>query len=171
VVSKSITLAHVRRIAKKIKRPLLLWDNYPVNDLSMRDELHIAPLTGRHPRLPQAVHGYLNNPLLQQELSFVPLATCFDYAHAPANYRAESSWTKIVRQRFGVEALPHWRALRSYAEASIAAKKHKRALQLTPAETRRLRAACAYVQRNRGRPWVKELAPWRAAMLKVISGL
>ncbi len=39
VVSKSITLAHVRRIAKKIKRPLLLWDNYPVNDLSMRDEV------------------------------------------------------------------------------------------------------------------------------------
>ena len=171
VVSKSITLAHVRRIAKKIKRPLLLWDNYPVNDLSMRDELHIRPLTGRDPRLPQCAYGYLNNPLLQEQLSFLPLATCFDYAHAPAKYRAESSWTKIVRQRFGAGALPHWRALRSYAEASIAAKKDKRGLQLTPAETRRLQAAFAYVERNRGRRWVKEFAPWRAAMLKLISGL
>ncbi len=171
VVSKSIALSHVKRIVKKIERPLLLWDNYPVNDLSMSDELHLTPLTGRDPRLPECVYGYLNNPLLQEDLSFLPLATCFDYAWAPAKYRAESSWTKIVRQRFGAAALPQWRALRSYAEASIAAKQDKRALQLTPAETRRLRAACAYVERNRGRRWVKELAPWRAAMLKLISDL
>ena len=171
VVSKTITLAHVRRVAKKIKRPLLLWDNYPVNDLSMRDELHIGPLTGRDPRLPQAVCGYLNNPLLQEELSFIPLATCFDYAHAPAKYRAESSWTKIIRQRLGAEALPQWRALRSYAEASVAAKNIQRPLRLTLADKRRLQAACAYVERNRGRRWVQELAPWRAAMLKLISGL
>jgi hyaluronoglucosaminidase len=171
VVSKTITLSHVRRIAKKIQRPLLLWDNYPVNDLSMREELHIAPLIGRDPRLPESVYGYLNNPLLQEELSFIPLATCFDYAHAPAKYRAESSWTKIVRQRFGAEALPHWRALRSYAEASSATKKDKRPLRLTPAETRRLRAAYAYVERNRGRRWVKELAPWRAAIIKLLADL
>ena len=171
VVSKTIALSHVQRIVKKIERPLLLWDNYPVNDLSMRDELHLAPLTGRDPRLPECVYGYLNNPLLQEELSFLPLATCFDYARAPAKYRAESAWTKIVRQRFGAEALPHWRALRSYAEASIAAKKDKRPLQLTPAETRRLQVAFAYVERNRGRRWVKELAPWRAAIAELISGL
>jgi len=171
VVSKTITLSHVRRIAKKIQRPLLLWDNYPVNDLSMREELHIGPLTGRDPRLPQAVYGYLNNPLLQEELSFLPLATCFDYARSPAKYRAESSWTNIVRQRFGAAALPHWRALRSYAEASIAAKKANRPLPLTTAETRRLRAACAYVQRNRGRRWVEELAPWRAAIQKLLKDL
>jgi hyaluronoglucosaminidase len=171
VVSQSITLAHVRRIVKKINRPLLLWDNYPVNDLSMCDELHIRPLTGRDPRLPECAYGYLNNPLLQEQLSFVPLATCFDYARAPAEYRAESSWTKIVRHRFGADALPHWRALRSYAEASTAAKTDKRPLQLTPAETRRLQAASAYVERNRGRRWAKELAPWRAAMSKLISGL
>ncbi|HWH76253.1 MAG TPA: hypothetical protein VNT76_02735, partial [Candidatus Binatus sp.] len=74
-------------------------------------------------------------------------------------------------ERFGAESIPHWRALRSYAEASIAAKKAKRPLQLTPAETRRLQAALAYIERNRGRRWVKELAPWRATMLKLIASL
>ena len=171
VVSKSITLAHVKRITKTIQRPLLLWDNYPVNDLSMREELHIAPLTGRDPKLPDCVYGYLNNPMLQEELSFIPLATCFDYARGPASYRAEAAWTKIVRQRFGEKSLNHWRALRRYAEASIAAKKNKCPLQLTPAETRRLRAAYAYVERNRGRRWVKELAPWRAAIQKLLKDL
>ena len=171
VVSKNITLAHVRRIARRIKRPLLLWDNYPVNDLSMRDELHLGPLTGRDPRLPEAVYGYLNNPLLQEELSFIPLATCFDYARAPAGYRAESSWTKIVRQRFGAGALPHWRTVRKYAGASIAAKKDGRRLRLPPSETRRLQAALAYFDQSRDRRWMKEFAPWRAAILKLASDM
>ena len=171
VVSKTISLSDVQRIVKKIARPLLLWDNYPVNDLSMRDELHIGPLTGRDPRLPQAVYGYLNNPLLQEDLSFVPLATCFDYARSPAKYRAELSWMKIVRQRFGVDALPHWRALRSYAAVSSAAKTPKRSLQLTPSETRRLQAALAYMEQNRRRCWANELRPWRAAITKLLSGL
>ena len=171
VVSKSVVLPHVKRIAGKIERPLLLWDNYPVNDLSMSDELHLGPLTGRDPRLPERVYGYLNNPLLQEDLSFVPLATCFDYARAPAGYRAEASWQAIVRRRFGAGALPHWRALRSYAEASIAAKKRKRRLQLTPAVMRRLRAALAYLESNRGRRWGKELAPWRAGLARCLAGL
>jgi hyaluronoglucosaminidase len=171
VVSKTIALSHVKRIVKKIERPLLLWDNYPVNDLSMNDELHLAPLTGRDPRLPECVYGYLNNPLLQEELSFLPLATCFDYARAPAKYRAESAWTKIVRQRFGAQALSHWRAFRDYSEASMAAKKRKRPLRMTPAETRRLQAALAYVQRNRGQRWVKELAPWTKAIARLVAGL
>ena len=171
VVPKKITLTDMRRIVKRLRRPLLLWDNYPVNDLSMRDELHIGPLTGRDPRLPEIVYGYLNNPLLQEELSFLPLATCFDYALTPADYRAESSWTTTVRQRFGAKALPHWRALRSYADASIAAKYDKRPLRLTSAEGRRLNAALAYVERNHARRWTKELAPWRPAIAKLISGL
>jgi hyaluronoglucosaminidase len=171
VVSKTISLSDMQRIVKKIARPLLLWDNYPVNDLSMRDELHIGPLTGRDPRLPQAVYGYLNNPLLQEDLSFVPLATCFDYARSPAEYRAELSWMKIVRQRFGVDALPHWRALRSYAAASSAAKTAKRSLQLTLSETRRLQAALAYMEQNRRRRWANELRPWRAAITKLLGGL
>jgi hyaluronoglucosaminidase len=171
VVSKAITLAHVRRVAKRIQRPLLLWDNYPVNDLSMRNELHIGPLTGRDPRLPEAVYGYLNNPLLQEELSFVPLATCFDYARAPAKYRAESSWTKIVRQRFGASALPHWRALRGYAEASIAVKKSQRNALIDPTGERRLQAALAYIEKNRARAWARELKPWRMEILKLTANM
>jgi hyaluronoglucosaminidase len=160
VVSKTIALSHVQRIVKKIERPLLLWDNYPVNDLSMSDELHLAPLTGRDPRLPECVYGYLNNPLLQEELSFLPLATCFDYARAPAKYRAEPAWTKMVRQRFGAQALSHWRALRSYAEASIAAKKRKHRLRMTPAEKGKLQSALAYLRAHKRKKWAAELAPW-----------
>jgi len=171
VVSKKITLAHVRRIGKILQRPLLLWDNYPVNDLSMRDELHIAPLTGRDPNLPKRVYGYLNNPMLQEELSLIPLASCFNYAYAPAKYRAEAAWTKIIRQRFGAQALPHWRAIRNFAAESIIANKQKRRFRFTPAETRRLRAALVYISLHNGQSWSKELAPWTASIRQLLSGL
>ncbi len=103
VVSKSITLTHVRRIAKKIKRPLLLWDNYPVNDLSMRDELHLAPLQGRDPRLPEYVYGYLNNPLLQEELSYHSvgnmLRLCAGAGQIPSGIVLDKNRSPALRRR------------------------------------------------------------------------
>ncbi|MGH8514689.1 MAG: beta-N-acetylglucosaminidase domain-containing protein, partial [Gammaproteobacteria bacterium] len=114
VVCKKITLADIHRTLRRMHHRLILWDNYPVNDISMAAEMHIAPLRGRDPRLPELVYGYLNNPLLQESLSFIPLATCFDYAARPAGYDPEKSWQRIIGNRFGAGAFTHWRALRSF---------------------------------------------------------
>jgi hyaluronoglucosaminidase len=168
VVSKKITLTHVRQIGQKIRRPLLLWDNYPVNDLTMSDELHIGPLQGRDLRLPEIVYGYLNNPLLQEELSFLPLATCFDYAAAPRAYASERSWNRAVKERFGANALPYWRAIRRFAEASRPAKASIRAFQLTRRESPRLAAALGYIDTHRREKWAKELAPWSTAIRQTL---
>jgi hyaluronoglucosaminidase len=164
IVPDRITFAHVRAIAARLRHRLILWDNYPVNDLSMADELHIGPLAGRDPQLPRTVYGYLNNPLLQPDLGLVPLATCFDYAADPAAYRPEASWTAAVIERFGARALPHWRAIRAFDEASLAAKRAGRPLRISPQSRFRLRAAGRYAARHRGERWALELAPWRAAI-------
>jgi hyaluronoglucosaminidase len=161
VVSKIITLAHVRGIANRVGHPLILWDNYPVNDLSMSDELHIGPLRGRDPRLPEAVYGYLNNPLLQEELGFVPLATCFDYARNPGAYRPDESWSRAIKQRFGPEALSHWRAIRDFCERSQRSKKSKQALRLNAIERARLKAASRYLAEHRKDKWGIEIKPWQ----------
>ena len=168
VVSKEITVTHMRRIAKRVKHPLILWDNYPVNDLSMANELHIGPLQGRDLRLPEIVYGYLNNPLLQEELSFLPLATCFDYAAAPRAYASECSWNRAVKERFGANALPYWRAIRRFAEASRPAKASIRGLQLTRRESPRLAAALGYIDTHRREKWAKELAPWSTAIRQTL---
>ncbi len=164
IVPERIGVGHVRRIAARVRQRLILWDNYPVNDLSMSDELHIGPLTGRDPRLPRAIYGYLNNPLLQPELGLVPLATCFDYAADPAAYRPEASWTRIVSERFGARALPHWRAIRAFGEASLQAKKAARQLRISPQLKARVRAARRYLERHRRDGWGREIAPWRALL-------
>ncbi|MBM4260981.1 MAG: hypothetical protein FJ143_09965 [Deltaproteobacteria bacterium] len=166
VVPKEISLAHVRKVQRRIARRLILWDNYPVNDLSMADELHIGPLLGRDPRLPQHVYGYLNNPLLQQELSFMPLATCFDYARAPRAYRPEVSWRTIVEEKFGAADRRHWRNLRLYCERRQAAKKNPQSLQLTRPLQRQLLSTLKYFTGHRRRAWALELKNWLNQMGK-----
>lgn len=168
VVSKTITLAHVRQIARRVKHALILWDNYPVNDLTMSDDLHIAPLRGRDSRLPRAVYGYLNNPLLQEDLGFIALATCFDYSRNPRAYRAEASWTKTIKYRFGAGALPHWRAIRNFCEKSQRAKKSKRTLSLTSVELKDLRAASRYLAAHRRERWGIDIRPWRIQIQRAL---
>ena len=170
VVSRRVTLRHAQKIVQRIGgRPLLLWDNYPVNDLSMAKELHIGPLQGRDAELPDVVYGYLNNPLLQEELSFLPLTTCFDYAAVPRTYAAEKSWTRAVKQLYGAAALPHWRALRRFTEISRAAKHPERSAVLRR-EHRRFAAALDYFDAHRKQKWSRELTPWSAELRRMVSG-
>ena len=170
VVSRAITSRHAQKIVRRIGgRPLLLWDNYPVNDLSMAGELHIGPLQGRDPKLPDVVYGYLNNPLLQEELSFLPLATCFDYAAAPGAYGAEKSWARAVKKLYGANALPHWRTLRRFTEIGRAGERATRGPALRR-ERRRFAAALDYFDAHRKQKWSRELAPWTAELRRMVSG-
>ncbi|MBI2998579.1 MAG: beta-N-acetylglucosaminidase domain-containing protein [Deltaproteobacteria bacterium] len=162
--------SHVRGVAKRIKRRLMLWDNYPVNDLSMSSEMHLGPLTGRDPRLPESVYGYLNNPLLQEELSFIPLATCFDYAANPSAYDPEESWNRVIEERFGRGALDHWKAIRAYCERAARQKHKNRALTLPSKHRNALEAAHRYLLKQRERGWVAEFRPWLELMERSLSG-
>jgi hyaluronoglucosaminidase len=161
VVSRKITLTHAREVAKIVRHPLILWDNYPVNDLSMQDELHIGPLRSRDPRLPQVVYAYLNNPLLQEELSLLPLLTCFDYAANPKSYKEEESWSAAVNRLFGNRAGTHWRAIRMFCERAQQDKKAKLPPQFSPSELKRLAGVLDYLDEHRRAKWAKEIKPWR----------
>ena len=167
VVPGSIDLAHMEAVGERVGHRLLLWDNYPVNDLTMSDELHIGPLTGRDPRLPERVHAHLANPLLQEELSFVPLATCFDYARDPSAYAPEASWEEAVAERFGPANLDHWRALRRFCEkdADPAA-----ASALSEPERAALEAAHAYLLAHQDERWGREFASWRTRLELLLRG-
>lgn len=159
IVPRKISLAHARKVAHQIRHPLILWDNYPVNDLSMSDEMHLAPLTGRDPRLPDAVYGYLNNPLLQANLSLIPLATCFDYAAAPAAYDSEKSWRKTVEELFGESAIPHWQAILDFCGRMNRSKRSRRPAALPPGKLRAVQEAHRYLLRNRTHRWFEEFRP------------
>jgi hyaluronoglucosaminidase len=160
VVAPKMSLSHVRKIARRLKRRLLLWDNYPVNDLAMSGELHLSPLKNRDPRLPEEVYGYLNNPLLQEELSFIPLGSCFDYAFDPLHYDPEKSWELVITERFGAGALPHWRALRGFCEQLKKMDEKNSSLSLSPQRRQALSAAHAYLLQHQSEKWLQEFRPW-----------
>lgn len=160
VVSKKISLAHVQKIGSRLHHRMILWDNYPVNDLAMRQEMHLGPLIERDPRLPKQVYGYLNNPLLQESLSFIPLATCFDYALNPKAYHPEQSWEKAVNERFGTAALPNWKTIRSFCDRLNKTKDRSLPLRLSPEERPKVEKARLYLLDNQGQPWFDEFRPW-----------
>ena len=169
VVSKKITLPHVTKISKLVGRPLILWDNYPANDLSMKDELHLGPLKNRDPHLPQVVYGYLNNPLVQEELSFIPLATCLEYASNPMAYKAEESWKAIVTRTFGEGASAHWRAIRTFCERVQRRKRSKSPLRIPRREVKGLQDALKYLKSHRQEKWAAEIKPWKEQIERTLA--
>ena len=75
VCSRSIGVAHLKAITEQIGRPLILWDNYPVNDGGDRcDYLFTSPLSEREPGIRHYLTGHLCNPMNQGLLSLPALA-------------------------------------------------------------------------------------------------
>ncbi|MFL6118844.1 beta-N-acetylglucosaminidase domain-containing protein [Actinophytocola sp.] len=94
VISPTITDADVAAARDLYAHPLVLWDNYPVND-GQPDRLYLGPLTGRGPH--PGSSGLLANPMTQAEPSKLALATVADYAWHPAAYDPNRSWANALR--------------------------------------------------------------------------
>jgi hypothetical protein len=74
VCSEAITVEDVLAISGQLRRPLVLWDNYPVNDGAVRSRyLYCDPLPGRQADLKQHLAGHLCNPMNQGVMSLPAL--------------------------------------------------------------------------------------------------
>ncbi|HWF00358.1 MAG TPA: beta-N-acetylglucosaminidase domain-containing protein [Caulobacteraceae bacterium] len=74
--SLEIGVGHLERVAEAMRRPPLLWDNYPVNDgPRMSPHLHLRAFTGRPASIGPLVRGHMINPALQPTLSCIPAIT------------------------------------------------------------------------------------------------
>jgi len=117
VCAHAITVADVDAVAEVMQRKPLIWDNYPVNDLTMRRELHIGPLLHRDPNLGAATAGLLANLMNEAEASKIPLLPVADYVADPASYDPWASWERAPREVAGPES---YKSLRRFAENSLA---------------------------------------------------
>lgn len=90
VCSTVIDREHLEGVRGRLGRPVLLWDNYPVNDgPRMSRRLHLRAFTGRSelPGAPLSGHGA--NPMNAALLSQIPLATLAMLYADPAGYEPE----------------------------------------------------------------------------------
>ena len=97
VCSPTITAVDARAWRAAIGgRPLLIWDNYPVNDSVMEHEMHLGPYRGRDPDLADVVDGVLCNPMIQPRASLVALSTAADFLRDPDTYDESESWRRAA---------------------------------------------------------------------------
>jgi hyaluronoglucosaminidase len=101
VFAPTITVDEAERIGAVLRRPPLIWDNYPVNDEHDRHELRIGPIRGREVGLPAVTRGILVNPAQEPEATLVPILTWGEYLADPAAYDADDAWRRALRQIAG----------------------------------------------------------------------
>ncbi|WP_162300047.1 beta-N-acetylglucosaminidase domain-containing protein [Kineobactrum sediminis] len=107
VCPDSVSIADLQRARAEFKRPLVLWDNYPVNDGAVRSKhLFLDPLQGREQAPADIVHGHFCNPMIQARCSLPALTGLAAlYSGAAATQKVpwlqatlgESTWRLLLR--------------------------------------------------------------------------
>jgi hyaluronoglucosaminidase len=82
----------------------IVWDNTPVNDATMTNELHLGPYVGRDAALADVVGGVLCNPMTQAGASLVQLATAMDFLADPDGYDAPTAWARACADLGGASS-------------------------------------------------------------------
>ena len=95
VVAPTISAEQARRARELYGHPVLLWDNYPVNDYAT-SRLLLGPYTGREAGVADVVTGITANPMVQAEASKLALFTSADFAWNPDDYDPRASFLASV---------------------------------------------------------------------------
>lgn len=104
VCARELTAGPIHQIAETLRRPPLIWDNYPVNDgPRMARHLHLRAFTGRPPALAETVEGHAINPALQPRLSAIPAITLAERYRRRGDYAYMSAFRAAAREVLGAE--------------------------------------------------------------------
>lgn len=82
----------------------LYWDNYPVNDCEMFNEMHLGPILGRDKDLYKHCEGLISNVMEYAECSKIPLLTIADYLWNPLCYNSNESIKNAHSELLGDKA-------------------------------------------------------------------
>ena len=95
--SDVIDLESALEYKKLWRRPILIWDNYPVNDVGLQQFIFLGPYTGRDLKLGEAVFGIFSNPMFLPEASKIPLYTVGRY-FSEKDYQPWKAYQEAINQ-------------------------------------------------------------------------
>ena len=101
ICSRELTSQQAAHFTRHTLHRPLYWDNYPVNDAEMYNEMHLGPLIGRDPDLYRYAQGLIANCMEYCECSKIPLTTIADYLWDSEGYDPETSWAYAIEQAVG----------------------------------------------------------------------
>ncbi|MEX2167846.1 MAG: beta-N-acetylglucosaminidase domain-containing protein [Pirellulales bacterium] len=108
IVPKEIPLASIERLAQRIRRPPVIWDNLFANDYDVR-RLYCGPYSGRHREVREAVRGILVNPNNEYPINFVPLRSFAEWLTGEGEWNPRASFLENIAQwlpRFATAGQP-----------------------------------------------------------------
>jgi protein O-GlcNAcase/histone acetyltransferase len=82
IISREITVEHVREMQGVLRRKPVIWDNLHANDYDGR-RFFCGPYSGRPSELKDEVAGILSNPNCEFALNYVPVQTLATYLRGP----------------------------------------------------------------------------------------
>lgn len=98
ICSRELTSFEALKFIEGTHHKPLYWDNYPVNDCSMYNEMHISPIINRDADLYKYSEGIISNCMEYAECSKIPLITFADYLWDSEGYNPQTSWENAVKQ-------------------------------------------------------------------------
>lgn len=98
VVQGSLSDTSYHAANRLYRRSLGIWWNYPANDY-MEEKLALGPIEN----LPEnsEIPAIFFNPMKEEVLSKIALATGAAYAKAPAQYDADQAWADALKTQYG----------------------------------------------------------------------
>ena len=103
ICSRELTSLDALKFIEGTHHKPLYWDNYPVNDCSMYNEMHLSPVINRDSDLYKYSEGIISNCMEYAECSKIPLITFADYLWNSESYNPQKSWEEAIRQVIGKE--------------------------------------------------------------------
>lgn len=170
VVVADVTRGDVEEAAAAFDRPLLLWDNYPVNDFDF-SRLFLGPLQGRATDLAAApLLGITANPMVQATASRFALASMAEWAWNPVAYSAAGSARRALAQLAGPALATFVDVQSSWPPSAPQSERWQRLLAEDSPELIELCATLAATPTPAGRLG-EELAPWLDASRLAASAI
>lgn len=117
IISEYLDIADAVIFERTTLRPALYWDNFPVNDGGLQKNLYIGPVRGREAGLHKYSSGLVSNPMVQFEMSQIPLYTIGDYLWNTTGYDPDKSWENALT--YLVENETDRLALRKFLRTSM----------------------------------------------------
>jgi protein O-GlcNAcase/histone acetyltransferase len=97
IISREITVAHIRELQTVLRRKPLIWDNLHANDYDGR-RFFCGPYSGRPLDLRNQVSGLLINPNTEFALNFAAVHTLAAFVHCPGTWDARQAYLAAMRE-------------------------------------------------------------------------
>ncbi len=97
IFSEEISSSSARGMEEVWDRKPVIWDNVPVNDVTLRHNIIMAPYQGRDAKLYRHCKGALLNPMYLPNSSMITVYTAGRYLESPQSYSTGKAYEEAIR--------------------------------------------------------------------------